>query len=112
MQKGRFAMEKIIVLCTVNDLAVAKNLSKTLLEKKLIACANIVPQLVSIYEWKGEIVSDSEYLMIFKTKSLLFEELKTEIKSLHPYEVPEIISLKIDNGSKDYFDWIDTVVKS
>lgn len=105
-------MEKIIVLCTVNDLAVAKNLSKNLLKKKLIACSNIVPQVVSFYEWKGEIVSDSEYLMIFKTKSLLFEELKTEIKSLHPYEVPEIISLKIDNGSKDYFDWIDTVVKS
>lgn len=105
-------MEKIIVLCTVNDLSIAKNLSKTLLEKRLIACANIAPQVLSMYEWKGEIVTDDEFLMIFKTNSSLFDELKAEIKHLHPYEVPEIISFKIDNGSKEYLDWIDKVTKS
>ncbi len=105
-------MEKIIVLCTVNDLSIAKNLSKTLLEKRLIACANIVPQVLSMYEWKGEIVTDDEFLMIFKTNSSLFDELKAEIKRLHTYEVPEIISFKIDNGSKEYLDWIDKVTKS
>lgn len=105
-------MEKIIVLCIVNDLSIAKNLSKTLLEKRLIACANIAPQVLSMYEWKGEIVTDDEFLMIFKTNSSLFDELKAEIKRLHTYEVPEIISFKIDNGSKEYLDWIDKVTKS
>lgn len=105
-------MDKFIVLCTLNDLEVAKNLSKTLLEKRLIACANIVPQVLSMYEWKGEIVTDNEFLMILKTNASLFDELKTEIKRLHTYEVPEIISFKIDNGSKEYLDWIDKVTKS
>lgn len=111
MQKVVF-LDKFIVLCTVNDLEVAKNLSKTLLEKRLIACANIVPQVLSMYEWKGEIVTDNEFLMILKTNASLFDELKTEIKRLHTYEVPEIISFKIDNGSKEYLDWIDKVTKS
>lgn len=111
MQKVVF-MDKFIVLCTLNDLEVAKNLSKTLLEKRLIACANIVPQVLSMYEWKGEIVTDNEFLMILKTNASLFDELKTEIKRLHTYEVPEIISFKIDNGSKEYLDWIDKVTKS
>lgn len=105
-------MDKIIVLCTINDFNKAKEISKYLLERKLIACSNIIPQITSMYVWNGEIACDDEYLMLLKSKSELFEELKFQIKKLHPYEVAEIISVKIDNGSNDYLDWIEKVVKS
>lgn len=104
-------MECILVLCTINDLKTAKSISGKLVEEKLAACVNIIPQITSIYFWKNEIVEDSEYLMLIKTKNMHFDELKKRILSLHPYEVPEIISLKIDDGSKSYLDWIGNSTK-
>lgn len=61
-------MEYILIFCTINDVDKAKMISRTLVEKKLTACVNILPNVTSIYSWKGEIVEDGEYLMIAKTK--------------------------------------------
>jgi len=102
---GRF-MEYILVLCTINDIDCARKISRLLAAKKLIACANIIPNITSIYEWNGEISEDSECLMILKSRKTLFNEIKQEILKLHPYEVPEVISVKLDDGTADYLDWI------
>ena len=104
-------MKNIIILCTINDIDKAKEISKSLLEKHLIACSNIVQNITSLYHWEGKICEDKEYLMILKSRSDLFEEVKSHIADLHPYEVPEIISLEIADGSKSYLDWLNTELK-
>ncbi|HEX9028846.1 MAG TPA: divalent-cation tolerance protein CutA, partial [Anaerolineales bacterium] len=83
---------------------------KTLLEQKLAACVNILPQLRSLYIWQGQIHDDEEAMLLVKTRAELFEtQLIPAVKMVHPYEVPEIIALPVQAGSKDYLDWIDAV---
>lgn len=102
----------IVVLITVPSNEVAKKISDILLDQKLAACINIVPQINSLYTWEGKLNNDEEVLMIVKTRSDLFEkEFIDAVKSVHPYEVPEIIALPILMGSKSYLDWIKDVTK-
>ena len=103
---GEFMNKFVVVLCTVDNLESAKKIARIVVEERLAACANIMQGLSSIYHWKGEIVEDSECLLILKTKATLLEVLKNKILEIHPYEVPEIISLGIDNGFDKYLDWI------
>ena len=104
-------MDYILILCTINEIESARKISKTLVSEKLAACVNIIPNLTSIYTWNGQIEEDSEYLMLIKTKQTLFDKVKTRITELHPYETCEVISIKIDNGSKPYLDWINNSVQ-
>lgn len=103
--------EYIIVLCTTNSKDSAKQIAKILVSGKFVACVNLVDKIDSIYSWKGEIVEDSEVLMIIKTQKVLFENLKNKIEEIHPYETPEIISFDISEGSKPYLDWISENTK-
>lgn len=102
-----YMSEYRIVLCTIDSIENAKMLAHKLVKEKLAACVNIVSSVTSVYEWKNEICEDDEYLLIIKTKSVLYEKLEAKIKELHPYDIPEIVSLKIDEGSKPYLDWIE-----
>ena len=79
--------------------------------KQLHDTALKAPSSSGVYFWKDEIVEDEEYLMLIKTKNILFDELKQRIIELHPYEVAEVVSLKIDNGSKAYLEWIGNSTK-
>ncbi len=97
----------VVCLVTIDEIEKAANISKTLVEKRLAACANIIPKIRSIYRWKGQIHDESEVLIILKTRLELFDELKQAVKDLHPYETPEVIALNIQNGLQDYLDWID-----
>ena len=103
--------EYIIVLCTTNSKDSAKQIAKTLVSGRFAACVNLVDKIDSIYSWKGEIVEDSEVLMIIKTQKALFEKLKNKIEEIHSYETPEIISFDISEGSKPYLDWISENTK-
>lgn len=100
-------MTYCVINCTTANKEEAVNIAKQLVSKKLIACCNIVPSVTSIYEWNNELCCDEEYLMIMKTKTVLFKKVQTEIKKLHKYEVPEIICIPITNGSEEYIDWIE-----
>ncbi len=100
-------MSYIVVLSTINNIETAKFIAKTLIEQKLAACVNIVPNITSIYSWKDELCEDSEVLLIIKSKSEFFNAVKSEIEKLHPYEVPEVISFEINNGSNSYLSWLD-----
>ena len=70
------------------------------------ACVNIIPGLTSIYRWKGDICKDNEMLLIIKSKKSLFDKICSRIKTLHPYEVPEIIYYDISGGNQSYLQWL------
>ncbi|KJP87590.1 hypothetical protein AK88_02758 [Plasmodium fragile] len=102
----------IAVYVTAPGSDVAEKIAHVLLEDKLASCVNIIPGVLSLYHWKGEIARDNEVLMMIKTRKNLFPKIVDTVKANHPYEVPEVISVPIHQGSKDYLDWITKSVKS
>ena len=101
-----------IVLTTCPDQGVAEFIAATLVENKLAACVNIVPGLTSVYEWQGNIEKSQEYLLITKTTTAKYQAIETAILENHPYELPEIISIPINNGLANYLSWIDDTTAS
>lgn len=97
----------IVVFVTAKDLSEAKRISQKLLEEKLIACANIVEGVKSFFWWQGKIDNAEEVLLILKTQENLFKKIVKTVKSVHSYEVPEVIALPIVDGNPDYLRWID-----
>jgi periplasmic divalent cation tolerance protein len=97
----------IVCLVTIDDLEKGAQIAGSLVERRLVACVNIVPQIRSIYSWKGQICDETEVLLIMKTRGGLFEAVKSAVKELHPYEVPEIVSWNIEQGLENYLKWID-----
>ena len=87
----------------------AKDLARKLVEERLVACVNIVPKVQSIYRWEGKIEDDEEALMLIKTTSKMIAPVSSRLKELHPYDVPEIISLEIKKGegNGDYLAWVE-----
>lgn len=100
-----------VVFVTCPNEKCAGKIVNVLLKKRLIACANILPNVKSRYWWKGKIEKNDEVLVMMKTRQKLFDKVKKEIKVLHPYEVPEIICVKIDKGLDTYLKWIKSVTK-
>lgn len=95
-----------VVYCTVPNQETARTISSWLVEKSLAACVNTVPGIESTYWWQGKVERDQELLLIIKTKSELVSTVANEIKSKHPYDVPEVISLPIQGGLQEYLQWI------
>ena len=96
-----------IVFVTSPDQETAERIAKTLVEKQLAACVNIIHGMRSIYRWEDKIVDDKELLLIIKTRTeLLKDQIIPLVKDLHPYEVPEIIALPVVGGETSYLDWI------
>jgi periplasmic divalent cation tolerance protein len=101
-----------IVLITVPTRVIARSIARHLIEKGLAACVNLIPSIESIYSWEGNIQTDEEILMVVKTRAEMVEsELIPAVKSIHPYDVPEILALPIEAGSQSYLDWIKEVTK-
>jgi periplasmic divalent cation tolerance protein len=104
--------EQRVVLTTIGSKGEAEDIAWELVERKVAACVNIVEMQSSIYRWKGEVKSEKECLLLIKTTQAMLGELFTTIKALHPYEVPELIALPIEAGTKNYLDWISESVAS
>lgn len=104
-------MAYCIINCTTKNKEEAIYIAKSLVERKLIACCNIVPSITSVYEWKNDLCCDEECLMVMKTKTELFNEVEIAIKELHTYDTPEIICIPINNGSREYLSWVNEQTK-
>src|SRR5438270_13090309 len=99
--------EKILLaLSTFPDRESAQRISNQLVTEKSAACANILPGIESVYRWKGKIESGNETLVFFKLSEDRQSEFQMKLRSLHPYEVPEIIFLPISGGLPDYLRWV------
>ena len=98
--------DKIVVLVTARNARECARIARRLLDQRLIACANLVPQVRSLYTWKGKTADEKECLMLLKSNRELFPALRAEVEKLHSYSVPEIIALPIIDGEPNYLDWI------
>ena len=95
----------IFVYITCSKKIEAQKISKALLDKKLVACTNYY-LVDSMYEWKGNLTKDKEYVLVAKALQKNFNKIKKEVKKLHSYDIPCILSWKIDRGNKAYIDWV------
>ncbi|WP_440874958.1 divalent-cation tolerance protein CutA [Thalassotalea sp. PLHSN55] len=100
-----------IVLCTCPNSDVANVIAQTLVQEKLAACVNIIPKITSVYYWQDKVVCDDEIQLLIKTTNEKFALLAERIKSLHTYDVPEIIAVNIQQGDKQYLNWITESIK-
>lgn len=100
------ADEIVLAFCTFPDPETAGRIARELVELRLAACGNVVPQIHSVYRWEEKIESADEALAIFKLPSSRYAEFEAKLRSLHPYEVPEIISARIDCALPEYLRWI------
>ena len=99
--------EKVLLaLSTFPDQETAREISNELVTKKLAACANILPGVESIYRWKEKIESGNETLVLFKLSEARQSAFQEKLRSLHPYEVPEIIFIPISSGLPEYLRWV------
>jgi periplasmic divalent cation tolerance protein len=99
-----------VVLTTAGSADEARKIATALVERRLAACVNIVPQIESVYRWQGKIETASEWLLVIKTVSGAFEGVRATITALHSYETPECIMFPVAEGDPDYLDWIDASV--
>lgn len=98
--------ELLLIYVTVPDGKTGKQIITHLLKKKLIACGNLIPEVVSFFNWKGKTQTEKELIVIVKTTSHCYSRLETEIKKLHPYDCPCIVALPIKEGYKPFLKWI------
>jgi periplasmic divalent cation tolerance protein len=100
-----------LIFTTCPNEKIAKRISEELLKKKLAACINIIPKIKSMYWWGRKIEKSDETLLLIKTGENLFDSVKKEVVKIHPYEIPEVICVKIDKGYEKYLDWMEKVVR-
>ena len=94
------------VLATAPDDATASALADALVREGLAACVSLVPGVVSVYRWQGEVRRDAEVLLVMKTSAARVAALCERLVFLHPYEVPEVLSLAVDDGHPPYLAWV------
>lgn len=95
-----------LLYITVKDIDQARHLCRELVERRLVACANILPQMESIYRWNGELQTDQEVVVLLKTEARLVEAATRAILDLHTYETPCVLVLAVDAGSEGYVKWL------
>jgi len=89
------------------DLDVGERLVSALVDERLIACGNIVPGVVSVYRWQGAVERDAEVLLVLKTTEAAVQKLLERVPELHPYDVPEVLVLAVEKGTKSYLAWVN-----
>jgi periplasmic divalent cation tolerance protein len=103
--------DKIVVFVTCGNAKEAEEIARSLVEKRLAACVNVLPGLTSWYRWENKLTQDQEILLVIKSSREIFEELEKEILRLHSYAVPEVVALPIVEGSTNYLSWIEQSLK-
>ncbi|MCB9800031.1 MAG: divalent-cation tolerance protein CutA [Candidatus Omnitrophica bacterium] len=100
-------MKYSILLTTCPDKKTSSKIASVLVQNKLAACVTVLPLAESYYVWKGKREKAKEHLLLIKTRKILFSKVEKFILKNHPYDVPEIIAIPIENGSKSYLDWVN-----
>jgi periplasmic divalent cation tolerance protein len=100
------ASDLVLALSTAPDAEQAERIARALVEERLIACANLVPGLTSIYRWEGAVQAEAEVLLVMKTRRSLVPRLKDRLPQLHPYEVPELVVTALVDGLDPYCRWV------
>jgi periplasmic divalent cation tolerance protein len=95
-----------IVLTTTGSQEEGRKIAQALVDRRLAACVNIVPQIESVYRWQGKVETAKEWLLLIKTQADLFERVRDAVKELHSYDLPEFVMLEVAAGSQEYLSWI------
>jgi len=103
--------DKRIVLSTAGSSDEASKIARQLVERRLAACVNIVPQIESIYRWQGKVESAQEWLLLIKTDASQFPAIREAIRELNSYDLPECIVIKIEDGEAEYLAWLGNSLK-
>lgn len=98
--------DALLVLITAPAEDVAARLAHQLVGERLLACANLVPRIRSIYRWQGQIHDEPETLLVCKTTRAQLEKLKARLPQLHPYDTPELLALDVADGLPSYLAWL------
>lgn len=96
-----------LVLCTCPDRETAEEIATKLIDAGLAACVNVLPGITSIYRWQGKIERSQEALLLIKTSRSRLDELQQALVALHPYDVPEVIALGVEQGHQPYLEWVE-----
>ena len=96
----------LLVFTHLPDRPAALALARALVERRLAACVNVLNGCTSIYRWQGALEQADEFPLLIKTRAARYEELEAVIRSLHPYELPEIVAVPVVHGLPDYLDWV------
>ena len=99
-------MGALIVITHAPDRDVAQKIARALIERKLAACVNILAECTSVYRWQGKLETASEVPLLIKTRAAIYNDVEAAIKSLHPYELPEIVAVPIERGLPEYLEWV------
>jgi periplasmic divalent cation tolerance protein len=103
--------EYVIIMVTTANKQEAEKIAQHLLKERLIACANIIGPVSSLFHWAGKTEKAEEFLIFMKSRKDLFDKLAETVKALHSYEVPEILVLPVVGGSKAYLDWLGSCLQ-
>ncbi|MBT3013144.1 MAG: divalent-cation tolerance protein CutA [Candidatus Thiodiazotropha sp. (ex Lucina aurantia)] len=101
----------LLILCTAPDRETALKLSRSLLEQRLAACVNLSPPVTSVYHWQGRLEESEEILLLIKTTKQQYNNVEATLRAQHPYELPEIIAVPVEQGLDDYIDWVERCTK-
>jgi len=97
---------QLVIFCTCPDRKSAEGIATALVDERLAACVNLLPGLTSIYRWQDSVRREPECLLLIKSTAACFEALRSRLRALHPYEVPEIIALPVSHGDPAYLQWL------
>ena len=100
----------LVIYCTCPDRSSAEKIARHLIEARLAACVNIVPGIISVYQWQGEIESADEHLLLIKSRQDLYPRLEQAIVTQHPYELPEVVAVTMDHALPAYLEWMDSCI--
>ena len=98
--------DALLVFTNMPDTEAAKRLARALVDQRLAACVNVLAGCTSVYRWKGEVEEAQEVPVLIKTRQSRYAEVESAIRSLHPYELPEIIAVPVVRGLPDYLEWV------
>jgi periplasmic divalent cation tolerance protein len=98
--------QAVLVYITTSDLDEARRIAGAVVADQLAACANILPEMESVYRWKGEVQSDNEVVLLLKSRSSLTAKITEKVNSLHSYDLPCVVTLPLSGGSHEFLNWI------